>query len=58
MEERKELDQMYLSNVEDGSMITQYCNKEIAQLVPISSILTPTQIRLMVELGEDSGTKI
>ena len=24
-----------MTNVEDGSMITQMCNKEIAQLVPI-----------------------
>ena len=35
MEERKELDQCTLSNVEDGSMITQQCIGEIAQLVPI-----------------------
>ena len=34
MEEREELDQMYLSNVEDGSMITQYGTMEISQLVP------------------------
>ena len=34
MEEREELDQMYLSNVEDGSMITQYGIMEIVQLVP------------------------
>jgi hypothetical protein len=27
-----------LTDVENGSMITQWCNKEIAQLVPISSI--------------------
>jgi hypothetical protein len=34
VEEREELDQMYLSNIEDGSMITQYGIMEVAQLVP------------------------
>ena len=34
VEERNELDQCTLSNVEDGSMITRYGIMEIVQLVP------------------------
>ena len=34
-EKEKNYTKCTLTNVEDGSMITQMCNKEIAQLVPI-----------------------
>ena len=47
-----------LTDVEDGSMITQMWNKEIAQLVPILvGSHTYTSKSLWVELGEDGGTK-
>ena len=48
-----------LTDVENGSMITQRCSKEIAQLVPILvSFSHLHKIRLIVDLDEDSGTKI
>ena len=57
VEEREELDQMYLSNVEDGSMITQYGIMEVAQLVPDLVNSHTYTIKLVELLGEDSGTK-
>jgi hypothetical protein len=51
VEERNELDQCTLSNVEDGSMITQYGIMEIVQLVPDRVNLTPTQVKLLEEFG-------
>jgi hypothetical protein len=47
VEERNELDQCTLSNVEDGSMITEYGIMEIVQLVPDRVNLTPTQVKLL-----------
>ena len=40
-----------LTDVEDGSMITQIWNKEIANWYQFLSVLTPTQVKLIVELG-------
>ena len=51
VKERNELDQCTLSNVEDGSMITQYGIMEIVQLVPDRVDLTPTQVKLLEEFG-------
>ena len=51
VEEGNELDQCTLSNVEDGSMITQYGIMEIVQLVPDRVNLTPTQVKLLEEFG-------
>ena len=57
-EKEKNLYQMTWTVVEDGSMITQMWNKEIAQLVPILVGFSHLHKQnLIVELGKDGGTK-
>jgi hypothetical protein len=45
------------TNVVNGIKDHPMSIMEIAQLVPVLAILTPTQIGLLVELGEDKWHK-